>query len=104
MKKRLKITKQEQPRYVVIHIKLKMQHDHHMKKLAILYFEGKATDEEELRLLEFIKESARNKAEFAEWEEEWTHSHTPDARTEAAWEELKEKMRRKREEQDRTEG
>lgn len=27
-----------------------MQHDHHMKKLAILYFEGKATDEEELRL------------------------------------------------------
>lgn len=76
----------------------------YVKKLAILYFEGKATDEEELRLLEFIKESARNKAEFAEWEEEWTHSHTPDARTEAAWEELKEKMRRKREEQDRTEG
>ena len=63
-----------------------------MKKLAILYFEGKATDEEELRLLEFIKESARNKAEFAEWEEEWTHSHTPDPRTEAAWEELKEKI------------
>lgn len=44
-----------------------------MKKLAILYFDGKATDEEELRLLEFIKESARNKAAFAEWEEEWTH-------------------------------
>lgn len=53
-----------------------MQYDHHMKKLAILYFEGKATDEEELRLLEFIKESARNKAEFAEWEEEWTHFRT----------------------------
>lgn len=102
MKKRLKITRTAS--LFVIHIKLKMQHDHHMKKLAILYFEGKATDEEELRLLEFIKESARNKAEFAEWEEEWTHSHTPDARTEAAWEELKEKMRRKREEQDRTEG
>lgn len=32
-----------------------------MKKLAILYFEGKATDEEELRLLEFIKESAHNR-------------------------------------------
>lgn len=37
-----------------------MQHDHHMKKLAILYFEGKATDEEELRLLEFIKEKNRH--------------------------------------------
>lgn len=61
-----------------------------MRQLAILYFEGRATDEEELRLLEFIKESARNRAAFAEWEEEWTHSHTPDPRTEAAWEELKE--------------
>lgn len=40
-----------------------------MRQLAILYFEGRATDEEELRLLEFIKESAHNKAEFAEWEE-----------------------------------
>lgn len=82
-----------------------------MRQLAILYFEGRATDEEELRLLEFIKESAHNRAAFAEWEEEcaeweeeWTHSHTPDPRTEAAWEELKEKMRRKREEQDTTEG
>lgn len=28
-----------------------MQHDHHMKKLAILYFEGKATDEDELDCL-----------------------------------------------------
>lgn len=54
-----------------------MQHDHHMKKLAILYFDGKATDEEELRLLEFIKESARNKAAFAEWEEGMdTFAHT----------------------------
>lgn len=53
-----------------------MQHDHHMKKLAILYFEGKATDEEELRLLEFIKESARNKAEFAEWERRNGHIRT----------------------------
>lgn len=48
-----------------------------MRQLAILYFEGRATDEEELRLLEFIKESAHNRAAFAEWEEEWTHSHTP---------------------------
>lgn len=44
-----------------------------MRQLAILYFEGRATDEEELRLLEFIKESAHNRAAFAEWEEEWTH-------------------------------
>ena len=35
-----------------------------MRQLAILYFEGRATDEEELRLLEFIKESAHNRAAF----------------------------------------
>lgn len=46
-----------------------MRHNHHMRQLAILYFEGRATDEEELRLLEFIKESAHNRAAFAEWEE-----------------------------------
>lgn len=45
-----------------------MRHNHHMRQLAILYFEGRATDEEELRLLEFIKESAHNRAAFAEWE------------------------------------
>ena len=45
-----------------------------MRQLAILYFEGRATDEEELRLLEFIKESAHNRAAFAEWEEEWRGS------------------------------
>lgn len=38
-----------------------MRHNHHMRQLAILYFEGRATDEEELRLLEFIKESAHNR-------------------------------------------
>ena len=43
-----------------------MRHNHHMRQLAILYFEGRATDEEELRLLEFIKESAHNRAAFAE--------------------------------------
>lgn len=32
-----------------------MRHNHHMRQLAILYFEGRATDEEELRLLEFKK-------------------------------------------------
>ena len=53
-----------------------MRHNHHMRQLAILYFEGRATDEEELRLLEFIKESAHNRAAFAEWEEEWTHFRT----------------------------
>lgn len=104
MKKRLKITRTASLCCYTYKTENAARPSYEKKKLAILYFEGKATDEEERRLLEFIKESARNKAEFAEWEEEWTHSHTPDARTEAAWEELKEKMRRKREEQDTTEG
>lgn len=38
----------------VIDIKDKMQNDNSIKKLALLYFEGKATDEEEQRVLDFI--------------------------------------------------
>lgn len=53
-----------------------MRHNHHMRQLAILYFEGRATDEEELRLLEFIKESAHNRAAFAEWENGKRNGHT----------------------------
>lgn len=41
-----------------------MQNDNLIKKLALLYFEGKATDEEEQRVLDFIKESAQNKIIF----------------------------------------
>ena len=102
MKKRLKITRTASLCCYTYKTANAAQPSH--ETTAILYFEGRATDEEELGLLEFIKESAHNRAAFAEWEEEWTHSHTPDPRTEAAWEELKEKMRRKREEQDTTEG
>lgn len=104
MKKRLKITRTASLCCYTYKTENAARPSYEKTGYTLLHFEGKATDEEELRLLEFIKESARNKAEFAEWEEEWTHSHTPDPRTEAAWEELKEKMRRKREEQDTTEG
>ena len=52
----------------VIDIKDKMQNDNLIKKLALLYFEGKATDEEEQRVLDFIMESAQNKHTFSDWE------------------------------------
>lgn len=51
----------------VIDIKDKMQNDNLIKKLALLYFEGKATDEEEQRVLDFIMESAQNKHTFSDW-------------------------------------
>lgn len=45
-----------------------MQNYNSIKKLALLYFEGKATDEEEQRVLDFIMESAQNKHTFGDWE------------------------------------
>lgn len=74
-----------------------MQNDNLIKKLALLYFEGKATDEEEQRVLDFIKESAQNKIIFDkwEWENDWAKSHIPDIKTERAWKELKEKMKQR---------
>lgn len=77
-----------------------MQNDNSIKKLALLYFEGKATDEEEqrvldFRVLDFIMESAQNKHTFGDWENDWAKSHIPDIKTERAWEELKEKMKQR---------
>lgn len=60
----------------VIDIKDKMQNDNLIKKLALLYFEGKATDEEEQRVLDFIMESAQNKHTFGDWENDWAKTHT----------------------------
>lgn len=79
----------------VIDIKDKMQNDNSIKKLALLYFEGKATDEEEQRVLDFIMESAQNKHTFGDWENDWAKSHIPEIKTERAWEELKEKMKQR---------
>lgn len=58
-----------------------MQNDNLIKKLALLYFEGKATDEEEQRVLDFIKESAQNKIIFDKWENDWAKSHIPDRKS-----------------------
>lgn len=56
-----------------------MQNDNSIKKLALLYFEGKATDEEEQRVLDFIMESAQNKHTFSDWENDWAKiTHTGD--------------------------
>lgn len=80
---------------VVIDYKIQNAERQFYKKLALLYFEGKATDEEEQRVLDFIMESAQNKHTFGNWENDWAKSHIPDIKTERAWEELKEKMKQR---------
>ena len=63
-----------------------------MKKAALRYFEGNATEEEGKRLLDFIS-SAEGRKLFDAWEEEWACCHIPSDDTLNQWTALQEKVR-----------
>lgn len=47
-----------------------------IRTIAILYFEGKASFEEEKQLFEFVNSSQENLQTFKSWEEEWSHTYS----------------------------
>ena len=55
------------------------------KQLAICYFEGKISREEENVLLDFVEQSEENRVLFHSWEAEWSDHHEVDTETEQAW-------------------
>ena len=57
-------------------------------QLAIRYFNGTITREEEHTLQQFLAGGEENCGLFREWEDEWTVSHIDDADTQNAWETL----------------
>lgn len=57
-------------------------------QLAIRYFNGTITREEEHSMQQFLAGGEENCALFREWEDEWTVSHIDDADTQNAWETL----------------
>lgn len=57
-------------------------------QLAIRYFNGTITREEEHTLQQFLVGGEENCVLFREWEDEWTVSHIDDADTQNAWETL----------------
>ena len=57
-------------------------------QLAIRYFNGTITREEEHTLQQFLAGGEENSVLFHEWEDEWTVSHIDDADTQNAWETL----------------
>ncbi len=50
-----------------------------LKQLAVRYFEGPITPEEECELFAFIAAAPENAARMREWEQEWKQRHTPPA-------------------------
>jgi transmembrane sensor len=62
------------------------------KQLAICYFEGKISREEEKTLFDFIEQSEENLVLFRSWETEWREHHEVDAETEKAWQSLESRM------------
>lgn len=57
-------------------------------QLAIRYFNGTITREEEHTLQQFLVGGEENCVLFREWEDEWTVSHIDNADTQNAWETL----------------
>ena len=49
------------------------------KDLAILYFEGRLTPNQECEFFGFIAADPENAAQMREWECEWKRQHTPSA-------------------------
>lgn len=49
------------------------------KKLAILYFEGRLTPNQECELFGFIVAAPENSLQVRKWESEWKRQHTPSA-------------------------
>jgi len=78
-----------------------MAESDNIKKLAILYFEGKATDEQQEAIFKHITASEQNIKDFRVWEKEWADNHIPDPATELAWERLMNEMEEDRPDYDR---
>ncbi len=63
-----------------------MNENKHIKSLAIYYFEGKITLNDEKILFEFINQSDANFQQFRQWEREWKSNYVLQPDTEEAWE------------------
>lgn len=64
-----------------------------IRKLAVLYFEGKIPREDEKHLFGFIQSNDSNRVLFKSWEREWIQSKQEDVEAKNEWERLQCKIR-----------
>ena len=64
-----------------------------IRKLAVLYFEGKIPREDEKHLFGFIQSNDSNRVQFKSWEREWIQSKQEDVEVKNEWERLQCKIR-----------
>lgn len=64
-----------------------------IRKLAVLYFEGKIPREDEKHLFGFIQSNDSNRVLFKSWEREWIQSKQEDVEVKNEWERLQCKIR-----------
>lgn len=63
-----------------------------IKKLAIQYFEGRISSEDETSLFKFIKENTHNLSLFKSWEKEWMLSERAQSNVDKEWQQLNRKI------------
>lgn len=64
-----------------------------IRTLAVLYFEGKISMEDEKCLFGFIQSNEQNRAQFRQWEKEWQQSGREDVEVTNEWKRLLCKIR-----------
>lgn len=64
-----------------------------IRRLAVLYFEGKISRDDEKCLFDFIQSNDSNRAQFKQWEKEWLHSRQEDVEVTNEWKRLQCKIR-----------
>lgn len=68
----------------------------HMRKMAVRFFEGTISAEEEQKLFQFLTADAMHFTQFKAWEEQWKKEHIPPLHVLDSLNLLKSKMQRRR--------
>ncbi len=70
-----------------------MNKENEMKELALQYFSGTISRENEALLFDFLSQSREHHTQFRQWEIEWKYSHTDDEQTLQALKGLQNRLR-----------
>lgn len=70
-----------------------MKKEKDIRELAVRYFEGRISRDDENRLFHYLKQGEENRANFRLWEKEWAAVNVSDWETQQEWESLQRRLR-----------
>lgn len=70
-----------------------MKKEKDIRELAVRYFEGRISRDDENLLFHYLKQGEENRANFRLWEKEWAAANVSDWETQQEWESLQRRLR-----------